>query len=213
MLNKLFAVLRDYWKIPFKSNAEDIDKTVIMGKNAIIKKVKIGKFSGFNDNCIIINTQILNYVNISWNVTIGPRNHIFSNFTSHDFIYNEGEHIPIANDGCFEGYSNKIGHDVWIGCHSIITTGVEIGNGAVVAAGSVVTKSVPPYAVVGGNPAKFIKWRFSKDQIHQLEKSKWYNLNPNDIIKMKNDLEELVDFDISKLESHFITRKKLMRNE
>ena len=213
MLNKLFAVLRDYWKIPFKSNAEDIDKTVIMGKNAIIKKVKIGKFSGFNDNCIIINTQILNYVNISWNVTIGPRNHIFSNFTNHDFIYNQNEHIAIANEGCFEGFFNKIGNDVWIGCHSIIVTGVEIGNGAVVAAGSVVTKSVPPYAVVGGNPAEFIKWRFSKDQIHQLEKSKWYNLNPNDIIKMKNDLEELVDFDISKLESHFITRKKLMRNE
>nr|WP_323592450.1 hypothetical protein [Aliarcobacter butzleri] len=53
---------------------------------------------------------------------------------------------------------NKIGHDVWIGCNVTIMPGVEIGNGA---AGSIVTKSIPPYAIVGGNPARFIKWRFS----------------------------------------------------
>ena len=192
---------------------ENIDKSVVLGKNSIIKKVKIGKFSGINDNCLIVNTQILNYVNIANNVTVGPRNHIFSNFTTHDFIYEKNEYIAIANKGCFEGFFNKIGNDVWIGCHSIIVTGVEIGNGAVVAAGSVVTKSVPPYAVVGGNPAKFIKWRFSEDQIRQLEKSNWYNLNPSDIIKMKNELEELVDFNISKLENQSVKRKNFMRHE
>jgi len=55
----------------------------------------------------------------------------------------------------FNGYNCKIGHDVWIGCYSIILSDVEIGNGAIIAANSVVTKSVPPYAIVGGNPAKF----------------------------------------------------------
>lgn len=209
MLYKIFATLMAH----FKGSKENIDKSVIIGKNTTVKKVEIGKYSGINDNCTVVNTLILNYVNIAWNVTIGPRNHIFSNFTSHDFIYLENEHIAIANDGCFEGFFNKIGHDVWIGCHSIIITGVEIGNGAVVAAGSVVTKSVPPYAVVGGNPAKFIKWRFTKDQIHQLEKSNWYNLNPSEIIKIKNKLEDLVDFNISKYETQFVKRKKFMRHE
>lgn len=162
MLYKIFATLMAH----FKGSKENIDKSVIIGKNTTVKKVEIGKYSGINDNCTIVNTLILNYVNIAQNVTIGPRNHILSNFSSHDFVYLENEQIAIANYGCFEGFFNKIGHDVWIGCHSIILTGVEIENGAVVAAGSVVTKSVPPYAVVGGNPAKFIKWRFTKDQIH-----------------------------------------------
>lgn len=212
MLNKMLRILSAFFNAILKKNFEDIDKTASIGKKTTIKKVKIGKYSGINDNCVIVNTQILNFVNISWNVTIGPRNHIFSNFTSHDFIYNENEHIPIANDGCFEGFFNKIGHDVWIGCHSIITTGVEIGNGAVVAAGSVVTKSVPPYAIVGGNPAKFIKWRFSKKQILQLENSKWYQLSISEIIKIKPELEKLVGFDISSIVNQPV-KKPFLKHE
>ena len=109
MLNKMSRFLSAFFNAILKKNIEDIDKTASIGKRTTIKKVKIGKYSGINDNCVIVNTQILNFVNISWNVTIGPRNHILSNFTSHDFIYKYGEHIPIANDGCFEGFFNKIG--------------------------------------------------------------------------------------------------------
>ena len=58
--------------------------------------------------------------------------------------------------------------DVWIGCNSIILSGVEIGQGAVVAAGSVITKNIPPYAMVGGNPAKIIKFRFEQEIIDKL---------------------------------------------
>ena len=58
-----------------------------------------------------------------------------------------------------------IGDDVWIGKHSVIMTGVKIGNGAIVAAGSVVTKDVEPYTIVGGVPAKFIKMRFTDEEI------------------------------------------------
>ena len=68
----------------------------------------------------------------------------------------------------------KIGHDVWIGANAIISRGVTIGNGAVVAAGAVVTKDVQPYSVVGGVPAKHIKFRFSPEEIEQLENLKWY---------------------------------------
>lgn len=58
--------------------------------------------------------------------------------------------------------------DVWIGSNSVICSGVEIGQGAIIAAGAIVTKNVPPYAIVGGNPAKIIKYRFSEDLITQL---------------------------------------------
>lgn len=67
-----------------------------------------------------------------------------------------------------------IGHDVWLGTNSIIMPGVTLGNGVIVAANSVVTKHVPAYSMVGGNPAKIIKKRFSEEEIQQLEKMQWW---------------------------------------
>lgn len=70
-----------------------------------------------------------------------------------------------------------IGNDVWIGMDSMILSGVTIGQGAVIAAGSVVTKDVPPYAIVGGNPAKVIKYRFEPQIIDRLLKIEFSNIN------------------------------------
>lgn len=79
-----------------------------------------------------------------------------------------------------------IGNDVWIGTRAVICSGVRIGNGAVVAAGAVVTKDVPPYAIVGGNPAKVIKYRFDKDTIDFLQGTKWWYWPEPEIIKHKS---------------------------
>ena len=68
-----------------------------------------------------------------------------------------------------------VGHDVWIGSEAMIMAGVNIGSGAVIAARSVVTKDVAPYAIVGGNPAEFIKYRFSEEKREKLLKLKWWN--------------------------------------
>lgn len=67
-----------------------------------------------------------------------------------------------------------IGNDVWIGSDVTILSGVTIGDGAVIAANSVVSKNIEPYSIVGGNPAKFIKFRFSPEQIEQLLHIKWW---------------------------------------
>ncbi len=78
----------------------------------------------------------------------------------------------------------EVGHDCWIGARTIITSKcTKIGNGAVIGAGSVVTKDVEPYAVVAGNPAKVIKYRFDKETIDLLEKSKWYELEPEVLLR------------------------------
>jgi acetyltransferase-like isoleucine patch superfamily enzyme len=76
-----------------------------------------------------------------------------------------------------------IGNDVWIGFGCTILSGVKIGDGAVVAARSVVTKDVPPYAIVGGVPAKVIKYRFNEDIIEKLLKLKWWNWKEDKIKK------------------------------
>lgn len=77
-----------------------------------------------------------------------------------------------------------IGNDVWIGRESIIMPGVKIGDGAIIAAYSVVTKDVEPYSLVGGNPAKFIKYRFDRELIGLLLKFKWWNLESNQLVEV-----------------------------
>lgn len=75
----------------------------------------------------------------------------------------------------------NIGHDVWIGGNSIILSGIKIGTGAIIAAGSVVTRDVAPYTVSGGNPNRLIKKRFSSKIINQLLHSKWWNFDDKKI--------------------------------
>ena len=77
----------------------------------------------------------------------------------------------------------QIGNDVWIGTGAILLDGVTIGNGAIVAAGAVVNKDVPPYAVVGGVPAKIIKYRFSEEIVKKLEESRWWEKEESWLLK------------------------------
>lgn len=73
--------------------------------------------------------------------------------------------------------TTTLGHDVWVGANAIIMDGVNIGNGAIIAAGAVVVKDVPAFAIVGGVPAKIIKYRFSHKLIEQIEETKWWELS------------------------------------
>ncbi|WP_292146892.1 CatB-related O-acetyltransferase [Mesorhizobium sp.] len=78
-----------------------------------------------------------------------------------------------------------LGNDVWVGARATILSGVNIGNGAVVAACSVVTKDVEPYAIVAGNPARFVRYRFSEDTIAAMQKIRWWDW-PIERIKQEN---------------------------
>lgn len=76
----------------------------------------------------------------------------------------------------------EIGSDVWIGMNALILSGVSIGHGAVIAANTVVTKDVPPYAIVAGNPGRIKKYRFSQDIINELLRYPWWTL-PDETIR------------------------------
>lgn len=93
-----------------------------------------------------------------------------------------------------------IGNDVWIGDGSLILSGVNIGNGAVIAAHSVVTKDVNPYEIVGGNPARHIKYRFDQTQINSLLKIKWWDW---DIKEIETNFELILNEDINNFINKF----------
>ena len=83
-----------------------------------------------------------------------------------------------------------IGHDVWIGANCLVVSGITIGTGAVVAAGAVVTRNVPPYAIVAGNPARVIRYRFEDQRvIDELLKSEWWAYPPDQIEAYRLEFE------------------------
>ena len=103
----------------------------------------------------------------------------------------EGKSYPSRGD-------TRIGNDVWIGYKATIMAGVTIGDGAIIATGSIVTKDVPPYAIVGGNPAKVIKMRFPEEQVTQLLESRWWDW---DIERISAHVKNLTGRDFSFLKA------------
>ena len=92
-----------------------------------------------------------------------------------------------------------IGDGCWIGSRAMIMQGVELGEGAIVATGAVVTQDVPPYAIVAGVPAKVMKYRFSETEIAQLLALKLYDLDEKYLLKIReqlqsDDVNQLIDF-------------------
>ena len=150
-------------------------------ENCTINHSYIGEYTYIGPNGKIQNTTIGNYCSIASNCLCGLGSHPLSLFSTSPIFYKTQNPFKIkiiTRDLEFE--ENKpinIGHDVWIGARVTILDGVHIGNGAVIAAGAVVTKDVPDYAIVAGVPAKIIKYR----NISQEEsKSSWWNLSPED---------------------------------
>ncbi|WP_170108164.1 CatB-related O-acetyltransferase [Flavobacterium sediminis] len=158
------------------------------GKNAVpdrcnfAGKIEIGYATtlGYN-NFIHGNIKIGKYCQLGADVALHATNHPTAYMTTY------------INQNLFKGELKKlkeekrieIGNDVWIGHNVIIVGNVKVGNGAVLAAGSVVTKDVPAYTIIGGVPAKIIKKRFSDTVIEELENLKWWDKNEQELEKIK----------------------------
>jgi len=162
-------------------------EAVTLGKNVsilngtILDHVCIQDFSYISNDSTIRNANIGRFCSISSNVKIGLFRHPSRTFVStHPAFYSND------NTACITSFSTKksfddsvpktyLANDVWIGTGVIIPGGITVGTGAIIAAGSVVVKDVPPYAVVGGNPAKIIRMRFSDTHIAGLLESAWWD--------------------------------------
>lgn len=147
--------------------------------HVILNNLSIGDFSYVATNTIINQASIGKFCSIGPNCLIGPGRHPASMFVStHPSFYSTFRQCgySFVNENKFKEYLPvTIGHDVWIGANCIIMDGVKIGNGCIVGANSVVTKDIPDYAIVGGVPAKIIRYRFNQDIISKITKIQWWD--------------------------------------
>lgn len=182
----------------------------VIGKNTEIATCTIGLGSYIADSSVIKHTIVGRFCSIGSNVQTGVGTHPSKVFvSSHPAFYSTEPHAGftfakenIFADHVFIDSANKyvieIGNDVWIGSNVIITDGVKIGDGAIIAAGSVVTTDVLPYAIVGGVPAKLIRFRFSETQIEKLINIKWWNWDIKEI-ELKSSLFSNIESFISSI--------------
>jgi acetyltransferase-like isoleucine patch superfamily enzyme len=151
-------------------------KSIFLGDRVVLQNSSIGDHSYVNGNARIKNTTIGKFCSIASGVKIVLGAHPTNLISLHPAFYAVNKSMEtFADRQYFNEYQEvKIGNDVWIGEDVIIPGGVTIGDGAVIASRAVVTKDVAPYSVVGGVPAKHIKFRFDEEKIQQLQKIKWW---------------------------------------
>jgi len=152
-----------------------------------------GTYGGcFNRKNIPNNVTFGNYCSVAQNIRIFRANHPKSYFTLHPLFYNP--EMGYVEKDQLDRPDLIIGHDVWIGEWAVILPNVKkIGNGAIIGAGSIVTKDVSPYTIIGGNPARVIGNRFSPKIIIELEKTQWWEWNSQTLIKNKTILEGIIN--------------------
>lgn len=164
----------------------EIDSRAKINRFCKILSTNIGKYTYVSPNTTIAHCDIGQFCSISSNCLIGMATHSI-NYISTSPIFTAKKNstgFVWTTDDVFEEYKKTIiGNDVWIGTNVIIIGGVSIGDGAVIGAGAVVTKNVPPYAVVGGIPAKIIRYRFEENVIKKLQEIKWWNFSDDILIK------------------------------
>lgn len=118
--------------------------------------------------------EIGKYTSVGPNVSVYTQNHPVNTLSTHPYFYEK--QFNLVEKDTLAPATTKIGHDVWIGQNAVILPGCKhVGTGSIIGAGAIVTKDVPAYAIVAGNPAKVIKYRFDKKQCDRLLSRMWWD--------------------------------------
>lgn len=177
----------------------DLGEYTEIATGAQLTESSLGDYSYIMERCDIIYTDIGKFTNIASDVRINPGNHPMEWVSQHHFLYRcrlygfrDGD-----NSAFFDWRKRQrvsIGNDCWIGHKAIILPGITIGNGAVVAAGAVVTKDVAPYTVVAGVPAKPVSKRFPKQIWQALEETAWWDWDHQTLKERMDDFYDIRKF-------------------
>jgi phosphonate metabolism protein (transferase hexapeptide repeat family) len=156
----------------------------------------MGDYSYVVNDSDIIYTTIGKFCSIAAHTRINPGNHPMQRASQSHFTYRASAYFEgAADDHAFfdwrRSHAVTIGHDVWIGHGAIVLPGRTVGNGAVIAGGAVVTKDVAPYTIVAGNPARFIKRRFSAETAAGLEALAWWEWDHDKLRTALSDFRSL----------------------
>lgn len=151
-----------------------------VGARTVISETVMGAYSYIVQDGQIDMAEIGMFCSIASHVRINPGNHPMERASQSHFLYRASRYFDGEPDeaGFFDwrrSHAVTIGHDVWIGHGGVVLAGKHVGTGAVVAAGAIVTKDVAPYTVVGGNPARVIKRRFSEEVASRLTALAWWD--------------------------------------
>lgn len=167
----------------------EISKNAAIGSGVKLYRSSIGDYSYISRGCFVESAEIGKFASIAADCFIGGAAHPVD-WVSTSPVFCSGGNILKKHffEHPFDPFAKtKIGNDVWIGYGCILKAGIEIADGAIIGAGSVVTKNVGPYEIWAGNPARFIRKRFDDDTLENLLNSHWWDF-PEDKLKMSAEL-------------------------
>jgi acetyltransferase-like isoleucine patch superfamily enzyme len=204
-----------YFRLKYKASVKknciiSFDSTMgngcVLEEKGCISSSTLGCSVYIGNNSRLFKVEVGSYTSIGPNVTIGENEHYSTFISTSNFLLNDKmKEVYVKNNKVM----TSIGSDVWIGIGATIKKGVRVGHGAIVGAHALVTKDIEPYSVVGGVPAKIIKYRFNEFNINRLLQSNWWELNEKildnvfDNIELKDEdgmcddfIEQLIKFKI-----------------
>jgi acetyltransferase-like isoleucine patch superfamily enzyme len=160
--------------------------TAFIGKHSFITRSVVGRFFGLGCYSFVSDSVIGDFCSFGNRVSVGAFSHPLDRLSVHEIAYRNTREIygdtVIESEDYPERKITEFGSDIWLGDNVVCRCGIKIGHGSVIGAGSIVTKDVPEYSIVAGNPARIIRPRFSEKTVEKLLDWSWWEM-PFSIIK------------------------------
>ncbi|MGM8891895.1 DapH/DapD/GlmU-related protein [Psychrobacter sp. 1Y1] len=190
-----------------KAYKNDFGGSNYIGRSSTVVDCNVGFATYIGAGNFLLNVKFGKFCSIGNNIKVVFSNHPINYVSTHP-AFHRGKHpvmvktelcfidkgIPLFNRAGNSEYSCIIGNDVWIGDNVTIMDGLSIGDGAIIAANAVITKNIEPYSIVGGIPAKHIRYRFKPEEIEQLLKIKWWDKDLDKIKSISDQFDDIENF-------------------